>query len=163
MPETMTTRGLSPADFALMRAIVRWRREQESATDRIEFSTHRGWGGYLTWEFASRPLRGGDKRQLAVEVAYDGSDDFPRQLRMVVSRRDLCDQSVQEVEIEPASVREAVDLLVAFGFLPARFSSAYRAGWDARHDAATVACRNGMGSPGMDSAEVRALEPAVSR
>lgn len=30
-----------------------------------------------------------------------------------------------------ASIAEAVDLLVTLGILPARFSTAYRAGWDA--------------------------------
>lgn len=33
--------------------------------------------------------------------------------------------------IAVGSVTEAVDLLVALGYLPARFSTAYRAGWDA--------------------------------
>lgn len=33
------------------------------------------------------------------------------------------------------SVTQALDLLVALGYLPARFSTAYRAGWDARADA----------------------------
>lgn len=30
------------------------------------------------------------------------------------------------------SIAEALDLLVTYGYLPPRFSSAYRAGWDAR-------------------------------
>lgn len=34
-----------------------------------------------------------------------------------------------------ASVTQALDLLVALGYLPARFSTAYRAGWDARAEA----------------------------
>jgi len=38
-----------------------------------------------------------------------------------------------------ASVTEAVDLVVALGMVPARFSAAYRAGWDAACGAARPA------------------------
>jgi hypothetical protein len=38
-----------------------------------------------------------------------------------------------------ASIAEAVDLVVALGIAPARFSTAYRAGWDAANRYAAVA------------------------
>lgn len=61
-----------------------------------------------------------------------------------------------QLDVEPyewhhvRSVTEAVDLLVALSYLPARFSSAYRAGWDKalwfmqadEHDPATYDERN---------------------
>jgi hypothetical protein len=161
--EAKQQRGLSPADFSLVRAVVTWRRQHahSSMYPRAEFSTNRGWGHFLSWtEAYPAPLRA--RRKVAVEVAHYGSDDpedCPRQLRLTLDRPG--DTGREGTEIEPRTVTEAVDLLVAVGFLPARFSSAYRAGWDARHEAATVACRDGIGSPGLDSPEVRALEPAV--
>lgn len=56
------------------------------------------------------------------------------------------------------SVAEAVDLLVALGIAPARFSTAYRAGWDAHLDAAA-----GFAVGSITRDEFRATHPAVRR
>jgi len=129
---TEQQRGLTASDFALVRAIVTWRREHahSSMYPRAEFSTNRPWGHFLSWtESYPVPIR--DRREVAVEVAYQGSadpEDHPRQLLLSLTRRHP--DSRWSVAVEPTSVTEAVDALVAFGFLPVRFSSAYRAGWD---------------------------------
>lgn len=129
---TEQQRGLEPADVALMRAIVIWRREQGSFGDsRVEFSTNRGWGGFLSWkETYPVPIR--ERREVAVEVAHRGSvdpEDYPRQLRLSWSEPKRGEMHLT-CTMEPRDLTEGVDILVALKFLPARFSSAYRAGWD---------------------------------
>lgn len=137
--QTKDQRGLQPADVALMRAIVMWRREgSHIGTPRAEFSTNRGWGGLLSWR-EGYPVEPKNRRVVAVEIAFHGDEAHPRQLRLCVSRPKMI---ADTITIEPRSLTEGVDLLVAFGFLPARFSSAYRAGWDDAHD-----CYPAPGSP----------------
>lgn len=54
---------------------------------------------------------------------------------------------------EVASVTQAVDVLVALGYLPVRFSSAYARGWNAG--------REDMEHPVASGAAFRAITPAV--
>jgi len=53
-----------------------------------------------------------------------------------------------------ASIAEAVDVLCALGILPARFSTSYRAGWDAM---------SGYAERAHYGAEFAAIRPAVQR
>ena len=119
---------LTPAEIGLMRAIVTWRRETiDGVWPRGEFSTNRGWGHFLSW----RRYTSASRTSVAVEVAHEGDDNHDRQLRLCVDTACRCGHETRTVEFEPGSVTEAVDALVALGVLPPRFSSAYRAGWEA--------------------------------
>jgi len=114
MPDTSTR--MTTADVALMREIVRWRKSHG-----IELSTLHGcyqeptkWGGI--W---------GREQGHAVTWSTDPHDGAP--LGFSKGGSTVHDWRWSEVE----SFGQAVDLLVAYGFLPPRFSSAYRAGWHA--------------------------------
>lgn len=105
-----TARRMTVNEIALMRAIIAWRKAHE-----IEFVRRRVMGTYWVDAFG----RTGPKRRgVAIELKH--SPDAPL---------GLC---VGSYTWHPAeSFTQAVDLLVAYGYLPARFSSAYRAGWHA--------------------------------
>lgn len=60
-----------------------------------------------------------------------------------------------------ASITEAVDLLVTLGIVPARFSTAYRAGYNAANQARQIAGEPFRGGKGWQCPEVYALLPAV--
>lgn len=100
--ETEDRPRMSVAEIALMREIIAWRK------------TH-GW------------------QRSAWEGAW---------IEMATGRRVAADPSASEVGVSAGrydsyrwhcveNVTQAVDLLATFGYLPARFSSAYRAGWHA--------------------------------
>jgi hypothetical protein len=97
-----TTRHFTPEDIALLRAIVKWRK-----ADGVEYiaamAEYRRTRGYaVTWDYTN-----------GSEIGFTRITGSP--IRWFAVR----------------SVTEAIDLIVTFGFLPARFSSAYRRGWDA--------------------------------
>jgi hypothetical protein len=97
-------------DIALMREIVRWRRAN-------------GINYVPDWSRYRASTRDGSS------VAWT-TLDIPRDDPMVGVTHDyLAPYEWHRVH----SFREAVDLIVALGFLPQRFSSAYRAGWHASH------------------------------
>lgn len=105
---------MTVAEIRLLRAIAQWRR-----AERVDFFLWSGAGGvkhgYLSWD---GPMPG----------EWRGSVTFSRdEPGRIGVTRDYRRQSYQWHEV--ASVGEAVDLLVALGYLPARFSSAYSAGW----------------------------------
>lgn len=124
MNEDEETRRLTLDEIALLREIVKWRR-----TKGTVFSLTcggRGFGGapgFAEW----RDWTNGQSRS----VAWDrpGESNFEQ----VGMSRDSRRQSY--TYFAPESVGQTVDILVAYGFLPQRFSSAYRAGWEARADA----------------------------
>ena len=101
MTGTVTTPRMTAGEIRLMRAVVRWRREMG-----IDFIA-----SAALWR---EPVVGGHA------VSYD-----PPFSHLGISHHGKAWQW-----ITVGSVTEAVDILVAKGFLPARFSSAFRAGWD---------------------------------
>lgn len=105
MTETETPR-MALAEIALMRAIVHWRRAND-----IEYVP-----------LFSRYC-GEDNRTVAWTAL--GAQLAPRVGVTPNYHRALL------VWYPVTTVTETVDMLVALGYLPARFSTAYRAGWDA--------------------------------
>ena len=111
-----TARRMTVNEIALMRAIVEWRR----ATGVTFYKASRLLGGFALW--ADR-ARGG--REVAVDF-YRG-DSSPYAEMTAGKRGELGGLEVDD----DYTVSQAVDVLVSLGYLPARFSSAYRAGWNA--------------------------------
>lgn len=112
---------MTPAEIGVMRQIIAWRK-----ANRVDFVRRDVLGMY--WE-APYDL----KRRGRDEVAYDNKMTAALGISM---RRGWSDNYKW---YEVASFTQAVDLLVAFGLLPARFSTAYRAGWDAAYEADQLA------------------------
>jgi hypothetical protein len=117
MTTTTERRRLTTDEIALMRAIVMWRREPEyppAPWPRVDFyerQYHTGMGdhGRSVW--------------FRIPAVDDPADAYG-----VVDFANARFDPPRSVEVH--SLAEAVDVLVAFDFLPARFSSAYRKGWD---------------------------------
>lgn len=111
-----TTR-MSVDEIALMREIVRWRRGRTLAKPyaaRAEFYRNR-------WH-----ALGGDWAEVAYEIPE--VDEYNDAYAVLYYSRG---RYSSYATIEVRTVTQAVDLLVALGFLPLRFSSGYRAGWHA--------------------------------
>lgn len=96
-------------EVALLREIVRWRRGRKAEYEHAWGSLRMPDGRSITWNTYS-----------ALHWPRTGEIGVCADRR----RRPL---SWHEVH----SVTEAVDVIVALGYLPPRFSSAYRAGWEA--------------------------------
>ena len=95
-------RRMTVAEIALMREIVTWRRVNSYAyVPRMWYSGGPEAPG-VAWDFAAGQVG-------------------------VTPRLDLVQLQWHDVD----SLTQAVDVLTALGYLPARFSSAYRAGWEA--------------------------------
>lgn len=110
MNDTSDRPTLSASDVALMRQLIAWRKAND-----IEFVKRRIYGApYWVDAFG----RTGPKRR---EVVYDRKQE---------NTLGLFDDDAGFTWLAPVSLTQAVDVLVAYGYLPARFSSAYRAGWD---------------------------------
>jgi hypothetical protein len=107
MPDT-ETRAMTVAEIALMREIVKWRRNHG-----VDFWRARRIGRFIEWKCFG-------KNQ---SVAHDLGD------------AEISHGSLHGVHdrIDVQTVMQAVDILAALGYLPARFSSSYRAGWDASY------------------------------
>lgn len=112
--ETETKPRMSVAEVALMRAIVLYRRVGGPINPRADFYRRR-------WH-----VIGGEW----LDVAYDiqATDDPEDGYAIVLYSRGRY-ASYEKAEVR--TVTQAVDLLVTFGYLPQRFSSAYAAGWHA--------------------------------
>lgn len=109
-------RPLTVAEIQLMRALIAWRKEHE-----IEFVRRRVYGAPY-WVDAYRRTAPGRR-----EVWNESGSYGPGTFTMVTDR-----PHEHYLRTEATSLTQAVDVLVAFGYLPARFSSAYRAGWEAQ-------------------------------
>lgn len=109
---TEAKQRMSLDEVALLRELVRWRRNHG-----------------VDYDFAGATLRLADGRTIAWNT-YSALH-WPRAGEVGVRDCRLRPLTWHEVE----SVTQAVDVLVALGYLPARLSSAYRAGWDARAEA----------------------------
>lgn len=103
---------MSVDEIALMREIVKWRRSNGiDFVRRIAVYGSPYWKDYRTgrevWV-----LPGGEPPLSVVAGGEEWSQTMPA-----------------------CTFTQAVDMLVALGYLPPRFSAAYRAGWDAREEA----------------------------
>lgn len=103
-----TMRKMTAEEFALLCELARWLRNS---------GAQRGPYGAM--------VRLGDGRTIAWETV--GALHWPRAGEVGVHPDRHRPLSWCEVE----NVTQGVDVLVALGYLPMRFSSAYRAGWDA--------------------------------
>jgi hypothetical protein len=118
---------LTAEEIGLLKEIVRWRRSHD-----VSFYLTRGKNtfagpyGFMEWARFSDAPDGGPRVRSSVAIDRDEPD-------RVGEARDYRYGTYSYHRV--ASVTQAVDLLVALGYLPARFSTAYRAGWDARADA----------------------------
>jgi hypothetical protein len=111
-------RKLTLPEIALMHEVVRWRRDND-----VTFYLHAAGTGFAgAYGFGEWQRRSDGKKAL---VAFER--ERPDSLSFAF------DSGYQAIGVE--TVIQAVDILVAVGILPARFSSAYRAGWDARNEA----------------------------
>jgi hypothetical protein len=105
MPDT-ETRTMTVTEIALMREVVKWRRNHG-----VDFYRWRTIGRFMEW--TDRATDRSVAHDLGVSEVSHGS------------RQGIHDR------IDVQSVTQAVDILVALSYLPPRFSSAYRAGWHA--------------------------------
>jgi hypothetical protein len=96
-------------EIGLMREIVRWRRNHD--IDRVRVRKL-GWDYWVRYGFNGKTREEVWPEFARGTMALTGGPDDPR-------------------SVPVASLTQAVDVLVACGFLPARFSSAYRQGWNA--------------------------------
>lgn len=131
---------MTPQDIALLREIVKWRRENGyELVNRHGARYYRTPGGQtLSWE----PYDDISFPRHSISIGI-GWGDHPTRL------------SIHRVMWHPVrTLQEAVDLAVAFGRLPARFSSAYRAGWETG--------REDIEHPVAAGDEFRAIVPAPS-
>jgi hypothetical protein len=157
-------RGLDPADVALMRAVICWCREEVRGLPRVDRSGgiggRRG-AGFLNWRLNTW-AEYAERREVAVELAFAGEDYgdgtyAPLQYRMGWAGGNR-HESAEFTWVEPCTLAEGIDMLVALGFLPPRFSSAYREGFDNGRSFQSSAA-NGYGS----ASGVQAPLPAVVR
>lgn len=112
-----TRHVMTPEEIALMRRIIAWRKAHE-----IEFVKRRVLGTYWVDAFG---FTGPKRRAVALELKH--SPDAPIGVSPGPQH--------SYVWYGAESVTQAVDLLVAYGYLPARFSSAY---WNGTADTVAV-------------------------
>lgn len=130
----------------LLREIAKWRR-----ANGVDYWRARGiLGRFTQWSEIGR-----DGKQVSID--FERGDEGWCAAMTIGRKRELGGLKIDD----NWTLVQAVDVIVAVGYLPPRFSSAYRAGWEARHHAQTVACRNSMSEPGWNSPEVLVLTPAV--
>lgn len=117
---------MSVEDIALLREIARWCRGS-GPWPRVDYYARPK--GDHSWsqraDLPGLPYQAGRGAWVALEVR-DTDDPGDAYAVLLYSKG-----SPVSDKIEVRSVTQAVDLLVALGFLPQRFSSAYRAGWHA--------------------------------
>jgi hypothetical protein len=97
----------SAQDVALLREIVSWRRRSG-----VDFA------------FGTATYRLPDGRTISWGTNAFLPDERPMEIGLRMPRDMI-------VWHQAATLTEMVDVAVAYGFLPERFSSAYRAGWNA--------------------------------
>lgn len=102
-------------DVHLLREIAKWRR----AAGIDLWRSHGNLGRFTNWSEI-----GSDGHQVSID--FERSDEGWRATMTIGRRRELGGMKIDDTW----TLTEAVDVLVAVGYLPARFSSAYRLGWD---------------------------------
>jgi hypothetical protein len=111
MTDVDEVRHMTTDEIALMREIVLWRRNHD-----VDFVRRRIYGSPYWTEYRTRR-----------QVWFHHREG----VQLYVSRP--AELGHESWGVQATSLTEAVDLLVAYGFLPPRFSSTYRAGWHAAH------------------------------
>ena len=102
-------------DVHLLREIAKWRR-----AEGIDYwRSHGKLGRFTQW---SRPGLEGPQ----VSIDFLRSDDGWYAEMSIGTRSEFANLKVHDCW----TLTQAIDALVAVGYLPPRFSSAYRAGWD---------------------------------
>lgn len=130
---------LTTDEIGLMREIVKWRKSRvRHGLQETEFVKRNVYGAPHWIEYITR-----------CEVWFDRKNEHPMAIRR--------DGETWSDVVPTQSFTEAVDLLVAYGYLPARFSTAYRSGWEA--------VGQSMARPLSDdlTRDISDLEPAVKR
>lgn len=113
---TEEQKRLSLDEISVLRELAKWRRRSDVGADFDFFSPAYRFNGGRTIMWLT-PGSQATCMKVGVTPNYTG---------------------VQAVWHKVASVAQAIDLLVALGYLPARFSTAYRAGWDAYNEASEI-------------------------
>lgn len=107
-------------DVHLLREIAKWRR----AAGIDYWRSHGNIGRFTQWSEAGR-----DGRQVSIDFVLGEDDEGNDRYRadMTIGRK----RQIGGMRVEDGwTLTVAVDVLVAVGYLPPRFSSAYRLGWD---------------------------------
>lgn len=116
MGEENEVRRLTVDEIAVLREIVAWRKNHD-----IDFwRAHGALGRFVQWSEVGR-----DGRQVSIDFLF-GDDGMYAEMT-VGRKRELGGLKVTD----RWTVAQGIDVLVSLGYLPPRFSSAYRAGWDA--------------------------------
>jgi hypothetical protein len=119
-------------EIALLREIARWRRNHK--VDFFQWRPGRGFGVMTEWKlwvddneasWSGRGIRGQRQINVTYEPDRSGADE-PRP-RVLVTKNYYDGEELRA--LLTTTIAETVDVLAALGFLPPRFSSAYRAGW----------------------------------
>lgn len=152
-------------EIALLREIARWRRNHK--VSYFQWRPGKGFGVMTEWKlWVDEPkLYEGKshlgKRQINVTYEPDRSGTGEPQPRVVVTKDYYGSENFRE--LPTSTVTETIDCLAALGYLPARFSSAYRAGWESamvweKCDAHDLIFRQKFGDP--ENISFPAVEPA---
>lgn len=112
--EGTEVRRLTVEEIALLREVSRWRRNH--GVNFFQWRPGVGFGAFTEWYRYD-----GRKRRT---VSYE-----PKTGAVLVDRDYYGGGALRELPVR--TVTETIDCLVALGYLPPRFSSAYRAGWHA--------------------------------
>ena len=121
MTDQMERPRLSMDDIALLCEISRWRRNH--GVSYFQWRPGVGFGPFSEWK------RYGDNG-LQINVSYepDRTDSDDPRPHVAVTKNYY---GGEFAHLPYGTVTQIVDMLVALGYLPPRFSSAYRAGWHA--------------------------------
>lgn len=114
--------AMSVQEIALLKEVARWRR----ANDVRYFQWRPGVGFGVFTEWKKDVDR---KTQINVSYEPDRSGEEELRPRLLVTRDYYGGDEFQVLPV--TTIEQAIDVLVALGFLPPRFSSAYLAGWRA--------------------------------
>jgi hypothetical protein len=133
---------INEQDVHLLREIAKWRRAQ--GVNYFQWRPGVGFGVFTEW------YRYMDGKRRTVSFEPGSMSSAARLLATV----DYHGRELQRLPV--TTVTEAVDVLVALGFLPARFSSAYQSGWAARSawDGTPVRLTGDDGQPLVPAVEV---------
>lgn len=119
---------LTTDEIALLREVSRWRRNHK--VSYFQWRPGKGFGVMTEWKlWTDDPEAALGRRQTNVAYEPDRAHRDDPQPRIVVTRNYYGGEEFRELPTR--SVAETIDMLAALGYLPQRFSSAYRAGWHA--------------------------------
>lgn len=145
---------LTPDEISLLREIARWRRNHK--VSYFQWRPRQGLAVMTEWKKY-------DENGLVVNVMYEPDRTHIDDPAPSVAATRNYYGSEPFRELPGRTVTETVDCLAALGYLPARFSSAYRAGWESamvweKCDTHDLVFRQKFGDP--DNISFPAVEPA---